>query len=125
MCRFHAYSSRLSFVHSIFEGHFAHFDTSMSSLMIISIRKLCNTLVIERNSWGKWWKIKLIYFDDFTETENAPADLSTRIVFKVPTKSKVVEEEGDNSAIRKEKTEKKPKKLKNTKLLSFGDEEDD
>ncbi|KAJ8947374.1 hypothetical protein NQ314_008623, partial [Rhamnusium bicolor] len=60
------------------------------------------------------------------ETEESPADLSSRIVFKAPSKSKSTEKPKEQSSKRKQDSQdKKSKKLKNKKLLSFDEEEED
>ncbi|XP_018567639.1 uncharacterized protein KIAA1143 homolog [Anoplophora glabripennis] len=60
------------------------------------------------------------------ETEEAPADLSSRIVFKAPGKSKSLEKPEEKSSKRKKDSkDKDSKKLKNKKLLSFDEEEDE
>jgi hypothetical protein len=51
------------------------------------------------------------------EAEEAPADLSSRIVFKAPTKRK-------GGEATKKPSEKKPKKVERKAPLSFDDEED-
>ena len=58
---------------------------------------------------------------NFSEAEEAPADLNSRIIFKAPTKKKTEEQSAKRSA----DFDKKAKKAKTKPLLSFADEEDD